>query len=94
MTTQKVLIPSHQVANIAATAAAIAAVDSHPIAQSSRGRVKAPITSRCIAISMITTISGTATTPLMTADQNNALIGSRSTKLIATPINVAAAIAL
>jgi hypothetical protein len=43
---------------------------------------------------MITTINGIATTPLMTADQNNALIGSRWTKLITTPINVAAAIAL
>ena len=83
----------HQVANIAVTATAVAPVDSQPIAQSGRGRVKGPITLRCMAISMITTINGTATTPLMTADQNNALIGSRWTKLITTPINVAAAIA-
>ena len=55
--------------------------------------MKGPITLRRIAISMITIINGTATTPLMTADQNNALIGSMWTKLIRTPINVAAPIA-
>jgi hypothetical protein len=37
---------------------------------------KRPITSGRIAISMMITISGTATTPLITADQNSALIGS------------------
>ena len=37
MTPQEALIPSHQVKNIAATATAIAPVDSHPIAQSRRG---------------------------------------------------------
>ena len=63
------------------------------MAQSGRGWMKGPITLRCIAITMIATINGTATTPLMTADQNNPLIGSRGTKLIATPINVAAVIA-
>ena len=78
---------------MAVTAAVIAPVESQPIAHSGRGRMKGPITRRCMAISMITTINGTATTPLMTADQNNALIGSRWTKLIRTPINVAAAIA-
>jgi hypothetical protein len=83
----------HQVTNIAATATAIAPVDSHPMAQSGRGWMKGPITLRCIAITMIATINGTATTPLMTADQNNPLIGSRGTKLITTPINVAAVIA-
>ena len=41
---------------------------------------------------IITTISGTATTPLITAAQNSALIGSRWTKLIATPISVPIAI--
>jgi hypothetical protein len=37
---------------------------------------------------MMITISGTATTPLMTADQNSALIGSRPTKLMKMPIRV------
>ena len=45
-----------------------------------------------IVISIIKTISGTATTPLITALQNNAFIGSISTKLIATPISVPAMI--
>jgi hypothetical protein len=50
------------------------------------------MTRRCRAISMIMTVSGTATTPFSTAHQNSALIGSRLTKLLKTPIRVAAAI--
>ena len=70
------------------TATAIAAVHSQPVAQSGRGNMKAPITRFCIAMIMITTISGTATTPLRTAAQKSALIGSRSMKLIKMPISV------
>jgi hypothetical protein len=76
------------------TATAIVAVHSHPIAHSGRGSTKRPMTSRRIAISMMMTISGTATTPLITADQNSALIGSRPMKLMPIPISVDSAIAV
>jgi hypothetical protein len=68
----------HQVANMITTTTAIVPVLNHPIAHNARGRTKRPITSRRIAMSMMITINGTATTPLITADQNSALIGSRS----------------
>jgi hypothetical protein len=71
------------------TAAAITAVDSQPTAQSGRGRVNFPIMRSCMAMIMITAISGTATTLFSTAAQNNALIGSISTKLIKMPTTVA-----
>jgi len=75
-----------------ATTTAIVPVHNHPIAHSARGSTKQPITSCRIAMSMMITISGTATTPLITADQNSALIGSRPTKLIRMPIRVDTAI--
>ena len=68
------------------TATAIATVQTQPIAESGRGSVNAPITRFCLA--MIMTINGTAMTPLITAHQKSALIGSRSTKLIKMPISV------
>ena len=70
------------------TATAIVPVQSQPTAHNAGGSTKAPITSRRIAISMMIAISGTATTPLITADQNSALIGSRPTKLMRMPIRV------
>src|SRR5579863_6639377 len=82
----------HQVANRTAMTTAIVAVDNHPIAHSARGSTKSPITSSRIAMSMMITINGTATTPLITADQNRALIGSRPTKLMPTPTRVVIAI--
>jgi hypothetical protein len=69
-----------------ATTAAIVAVDSHPIPHSARSSTKSPITSSRIAMSMMIIINGTATTPLITADQNSALIESRPTKLIGAPV--------
>jgi Mn2+/Fe2+ NRAMP family transporter len=45
-----------------ATATAIVPVHNHPIAHSTRGSTKRPITSGRIAISMMVTISGTAAT--------------------------------
>jgi hypothetical protein len=63
---------------MATTAAAITPVDSQPIAQSGRGTTNDPMTRLCRAITMITAISGTATMPFSTADQNRALIGSNS----------------
>jgi hypothetical protein len=74
------------------TQTAIATVEIQPIAQSSHGSVKRLITRFCIAISMITIINGTATTPLITATQNSALIGLRSMKLTRMPTRVAIAI--
>jgi hypothetical protein len=44
------------------------------------------------AISMIMTMIGTAATPLMTALQNKAFIGSSGVKLRHAPIKVASAI--
>ena len=55
------------------------------------GSGKSPITALLLAISIISTITGAATTPLMTALQNKALIGSIGLKLSKTPISVAAA---
>lgn len=46
-----------------------------PSARIGRLDVNAPITDFLEAIRMITTIKGTATTPLITALQNNAFIG-------------------
>src|SRR5271170_4266454 len=69
----KYLPPPYQVANIIPATAAIVTVHSHPIAHGARSNTKRPVTSRRIAISIMITISGTATTPLMTADQNSAL---------------------
>lgn len=43
-------------------------------------------------MSIVIAMSGTATTPLMTAAQNNALIGFIAPKLSAIPIAVATAI--
>ena len=83
---------THQVANIIPTTTAIVTVQNHPIAHSARGSTKRPITSWRIAMSMMITISGTATTPLITADQNSALMGSRPTKLMPMPIRVETAI--
>ena len=84
--------PAHQVANMIATTTAMITVHNHPIAHSSRGSTKRPITSRRIAMSMMIAISGTATTPLITADQNSALMGSRPTKLMPIPTSVDAEI--
>ena len=75
------------------TATAMVRVHSQPNVQSGQGRVKRPITLGCMAMIIITTINGTATTPLSTADQNNALIGSIPTKLMPMPTSVATAIA-
>lgn len=57
------------VTNISTAAAAIVAVASQPKIFSGRGIVKLPMTRVCEPISIITTINGTATTPLMTALQ-------------------------
>ena len=53
-----------------ATTTVITPVHNHPITHSARGSTNWPITSCRIAMSMMIAISGTATTPLITADQN------------------------
>jgi len=56
-------------------AAPMTAVAIQPRMMIGRPAVKAPITDFLETSRMITTIRGTATTPLMTALQNNAFIG-------------------
>ena len=87
-----------QVRNMPATAAVMTAVESQPIIRSVREtRVNWPMTFLFWHISIITTMIGTAATPLITAAQNNALIGVRwvtrctAGKFIASPTRVAAA---
>jgi hypothetical protein len=72
----------------------IAPVHGRPTAHNVGGSTKRPITSRRLVISMMIAISGAAATPLMIADQNNALIGSSPTKLIRMPTRVDGAIVL
>ena len=60
------LYTSH-VANIPPTQAAIAAVESQPRARSHPLTTNSPIIFRCAAISIRMTMTGTATTPLITA---------------------------
>jgi hypothetical protein len=86
-------IQSPHVANIAIAAVAIAAVASHPSPLSHSPRANSPMTFRREAMSMIIAMIGTAATPLMTALQKSALIGSSGEKFMAAPTSVAAAIA-
>ena len=51
--------------------------------------VKSPMTLRRDPISIIATISGTAVTPLITALQYNALIGSSGVRFNAMPTRLA-----
>lgn len=78
--------------NIAITAAAITPVESHPASRSSTGVTKVPMTFRFDAISIISAMIGTDVTPLMTALQNSALIGSIDVKSSARPTTVASTV--
>ena len=62
-----------------------------PAPSSGRVTVNAPMTFGSSASSIITTMIGTAITPLITAAQNSALIGSIGEKSSATPPSVASA---
>ena len=73
-------------------ASAIIAVANQPRVISQRVSVNWPITDRREAMSTIMAIIGTAATPLITALQNSALIGSSGVKLSTAPTKVAAAI--
>jgi len=72
-------------AAIAATLTAIAAVESQPSHRSGPPIVKWPITFLWRAISINSTITGTASTPLTTALQYSAEIGLIGVKLSAIP---------
>ena len=76
------------------TAAAIIPVESQPT-HLNNPTTKLPFIYHnvCSAVmSIIIIMTGTETTPLITALQNSALIGSSGEKLIALPSNVATAI--
>src|SRR5436853_384248 len=76
-TNQPIAIPQTQ--------AAMAAVDAHPNQRSQPPIVNLPMTLRCAVISIITAITGTATTPLITALQYKALMGSSGVRVITMP---------
>jgi hypothetical protein len=67
------------------------AVASHPAKRRTPDTVNWPMTFVLAVRSIIRTITGTATTPLMTADQNSARIGLNGAKFNATPTKVAIA---
>ena len=68
------------------TLSAIAAVESQPSQYSGPPITKRPITFLWRAINISSTITGTASTPLMTALQYSAEIGLIEVKLSAMPI--------
>lgn len=67
------------------------AVAIQPITRRYEGNVNSPINLRFDAKRIVTTISGTDTTPLITADQNSARIGFSPTKFNNNPTSVARA---
>jgi hypothetical protein len=74
---------------IAPAAAPMAAVAIQPIIRRGPATMNWPIIFLFEIMIIIITMTGTATTPLITALQNNALIGSRGEKQIPQPTNVA-----
>src|SRR5438874_287020 len=60
------------IANIARTASAMTRVAAQPITLSTGGKVNSPMIAPLVVINIIIAITGTATTPLITAVQNNA----------------------
>ena len=74
-----------------ATAAPMTAVESQPSQRSRPVTGTSPITSARDAISIVSTMIGADATPLITALQNSALIGSSGEKFTAAPTSVAMA---
>ena len=70
-------------------AAAMTAVASHPNTLSAPDNTNLPMIFLLDVMSIIITMTGTETTPLITALQNSALIGSSGEKVMAMPLNVA-----
>ncbi len=66
-------------------------VATQPVRRSHGGIGSPPITRGFDAMCIITIMTGPATMPLMTADQNSARIGSMPMRLSARPTRVAAA---
>lgn len=66
-------------------------VAAQPTTFKPRGRVKRPMILGRLASNIIRAMTGTATTPLITALQKSALIGSIGLKFKATPTTVARA---
>ena len=66
------------------------AVELHPTTFCRNGSLSVPVTFGLAVISIITTMIGTAATPLITALQKSALIGSIEVKFNAIPSSVAA----
>ena len=79
------------VMNIPITHSAITAAVIQPITLSHGGKVKRAITWGLLAKLIITAMMGAAITPLMTALQYSARIGSIGRKFMIVPIVVAAA---
>ncbi len=69
----------------------ITPVANHPISLRGIDSVNVPITFRLPDMSITIPIIGPATTPLITADKNRALMGLIPTKFKASPMSVAAA---
>ena len=78
-----------KVASIPIAAASITKVAIHPINFRMGGSRKSPITARLLESNIMATITGTATTPLITALQNNALTGSIGVKFNTVPMTMA-----
>src|SRR5262249_19853959 len=84
------IYPARFAISIAATTAVISTVAAQPKIISKHGAANAPMILRLPTISIIAAISGTATTPLTTALQNNIRIGLNGLKAAIRPASVAA----
>ena len=80
--------------NIPIAAVPMTATATHPRIMIVRLAVKLPITDFLETSMMITTMSGTAMTPLITALQNNAFMGLIGEYWITSPSNTLTAIIL
>ena len=78
--------------NIPSTVTPISAVAAQPSQRTRRPMTCGPITLGLVAMLISTAMIGTATTPLMTADQNSSFTGSVGVKHNTTPTRVAATI--
>jgi len=76
---------SHDVANMAMTATAMTTVATQPMALTQPVTTNSPMTWGAVASHIMIAITGTATTPLITALQYNARIGSIGVKFMIMP---------
>src|SRR5437764_5635660 len=80
--------PLHHASTMAIVPAAMRIAVSQPSRRSQCGSTRLPMTLGSEPSTTIAAISGAAITPLITADQNSALIGSSGEKAIAVPTSV------